>query len=102
MDLLFSYGAFKILRWELMSKRDGSTSSPCTDTTDRARQSVLERLSNLAFPAGSRAVFAALQVAQWLVLCCNTRYGQVPFHTSLFAPLVAEILVTDSTALQGL
>jgi len=47
------------------------------------------------------SVFIALQVVHWLVPRCDTQYGQVPLHTSPFARLVAEILVTHRTALPG-
>ena len=107
MYLLFSYSASRILCWELLWKRDGSwvfhyIMSAHRPTRSGARQSVLERLSNLTFSAGSRAVFSALRVVQWPVLRCHTQYGQVPLHTLLFARLVVEILVTHRTALPGL
>ena len=72
MGLLFSYSASRTLRWEPVSKRDGSwvfhyVMSAYRHTRSGARNSVLERHSNLTFSPGSRAVFAALQVVQWPV-----------------------------------
>jgi hypothetical protein len=56
--------AFRILRWEFVSKRDGLCVFHYVKSAHRytrsGRQSVLERLSNLTFPPGSRAVFAVL------------------------------------------
>ena len=65
VGLLLSCCAFRILLWELVSRRDGSwdfhyVRSAYRLTRSGTRQSVLERLPNLAFPAGSRTVFAAL------------------------------------------
>jgi hypothetical protein len=47
-------------------------------TGSGAGLSTLERISDLMFPSGSRIGLAASQMAQWVVLHCDTQHSQVP------------------------
>jgi len=44
------------------------------------------------FLSGSQIGLATSQIAQWLILCCNTQHGQVPLHISVFTQLHVQIL----------
>lgn len=106
MGLLFSYSAFRIIRWEPVLKRDGSwvyhyvmsayrhpDQVPVNTTWNAFRYDLLCR-----FPSCFRSV-AGGSMARFH---CDKQYGQVPLRTSLFPRLVAEILCTRRTILPGL
>jgi len=54
------------------------------------------------FLSGARIGLTTSQMAQWLVLRCDTQHSQIPLHISVFAQFRAQILDSPRTPLPNL